>query len=57
MTTVAAITLDRAESEVVLEALRQPGTTIWMSEEQTATLSYLEKRLDHYLQDLEARKK
>jgi|1_EtaG_2_1085319.scaffolds.fasta_scaffold81369_3 hypothetical protein len=57
MTTIAAITLDRAESEVVLEALRQPGTTIWMSEEQAATLSYLEKRLDHYLQDLEARKK
>jgi len=57
MTTVAAITLDRAESEVVLEALRQPGTTVWMDETQTATLSYLEKRLDHYLQDLEARKK
>ena len=57
MTTIAAITLDRAESEVVLEALRQPGTTIWMSEEQAATLSYLEKRLDHYLQDLEERKK
>ena len=54
MTTVAAITLDRAESEVVLAALRQPGTTIWMDEKQAATL---EKRLDHYLQDLEARKK
>ena len=57
MTTIAAITLDRAESEVVLAALRQPGTTIWMDEKQAATLSYLEKRLDHYLQDLEARKK
>ena len=57
MTTVAAITLDRAESEVVLAALRQPGTTIWMDEKQAATLSYLEKRLDHNLQDLEARKK
>ena len=55
--TVACITLDRAESEVVLEALRQPGTTVWMDEKQTATLSYLEKRLDHYLLDLEERKK
>ena len=55
--TVACITLDRAESELVLEALRQPGTTIWMDEKQAATLSYLEKRLAHYLQDLEARKK
>ena len=55
--TVACITLDRAESELVLAALRQPGTTVWMDEQQTATLSYLEQRLDHYLQSLEERKK